>query len=496
MAPTSIYDIARFSACLITLIRVGHTNKAVVVGAGISGLACAFRLEQLGIRPILLEASENAGGAISTINRNGLVFEGGPQCPRFPEPIWRLVRDLGLESEFVVGDRNAKRYILRDGRLHLAPFSVHRLLSTTLVGVKSKYRLLSEAFRNSRPPVAEESLAEFVQRKFGREVLDYLVDPFVSTIFFSDAHDMGMQSAFPVLVDWERSHGSVARGAIGAYKSKQLSRTSTTNTGTNPGTMAVTDALPLLGSFRGGMSAFVQKLSDALKDRIQFSAKVESVAIGPTAYNGSQSCWHLRLTSGENVFADTLVVALPAYEAATLFRQSAPNLSSLLAAVEHSPLGVVVSAYRRSQVHHPLDGFGFMVPQREQLHTICTFWNSSLFPEHAPSGTVLMTSFVRNHTSSELAETSNQTLARAIESENAKVLGINGPPIDREVWQYRQALPQYNVGHAQRVAQIRQDVARLRGLYLAGNYLTGRSIGDCAEAGYQAAENLGRHLAS
>src|SRR5271167_2997876 len=116
-----------------------HTNKAVVVGAGISGLACAFRLQQLGIRPIVLEASQNTGGVIATISRNGFLFEGGPQCPRFPEPIWKLVRDLGLESEFVSGDPKARRYILRDGRLHLAPFSAQGLLSTDLVSVKSKY---------------------------------------------------------------------------------------------------------------------------------------------------------------------------------------------------------------------------------------------------------------------------------------------------------------------------------------------------------------------
>jgi oxygen-dependent protoporphyrinogen oxidase len=476
---------------------VGHTNKAVVIGAGISGLACAFRLQQLGIPPLVLEASAKAGGIISTINRNGFIFEGGPQFPRFPDSVWRLVKELKLGDEFVAGNPKAKRHILRDGRLHPAPFSAPALLSTRLLNLKSKFRLLSEPFQNSHPPATEESLAEFVQRKFGSEVLDYLVDPFISTIFFSDAHNMGMQSAFPALVEWERSRGSVARGAISAYKSKQTALSahiSKSQPQTNSATLAVTDALPSLGSFRRGMGTLTQKLSETLKDHIHFAAKVESVAATAHLNDGTQSYWRILLNNGEEIFSDALVMALPAFAAAVLFQRGAPKLSSLLAAIEHSPLGVVASAYKRNQVRHPLDGFGFMVPQREGLHTICTFWNSSLFPEHAPNETVLMTSFARKQTGSALSEISDELLSQTIEAENAKILGITGGSIDRVVWQYPEALPQYNVGHAQRVAQIRQSLAELPGLYLAGNFLAGRSIGDCAESGFRAAEDLHRHF--
>jgi oxygen-dependent protoporphyrinogen oxidase len=446
-----------------------------------------------------LEASQKAGGVISTVHRNGFIFEGGPQCPRFPEPVWKLVRDLSLEHEFVVGDPKAKRFILREGHLHRVPFSAQSLLSTSLVSVKSKYRIFSEAFRNSQPPAMEESLAEFVERKFGPEVLDYLIDPFISTIFFSDARKMGMQSAFPALVEWERTRGSVARGAIRAYKSKQAtgsSQTSPTRARTNSGTMVVTDALPSLGSFRRGMGTLVQTLSEKLREHLRFSAKVESATTAAALNDGGRSGWRLRLSRGEEIFADTLIVALPSYGAAALFEESAPKLSSLLNTIEHSSLAVVALAYNRNQVRHPLDGFGFMAPQCEGLRTICTFWNSSLFPGRAPDRQVLMTSFARRQANSDLYEASDESLARTIEAENAKILGISGATMDREVWQYQQALPQYNVGHVQTVAQIRQSLAESPGLYLAGNYLTGRSIGDCTEAGYQAAENLRSNLGS
>jgi oxygen-dependent protoporphyrinogen oxidase len=476
---------------------MGHTNNAVVVGAGISGLACAFRLEQLGIRPLLLEASGSVGGVISTISRNGFIFEGGPQCPRFPEPVWKLVRELNLEHEFLAGNPKAKRYILRGGRLHLAPFSVGSLLSTRLVGLESKSRVLSEAFRHSQPPSREESLAEFVQRKFGAEVLDYLVDPFVSTVFFADAHKMGMESAFPALVEWERSGGSVARGAIRAYRSKhslRLPNDSARPARSNSGKLVITEALPTLGSFRSGMGTLPQELASALKEPIRFLAKAEAATIATNPNDGTQSGWRLRLTSGEEIFTAALVMALPAYAAAPLFKQSAPNLSFLLDGIEHSPLFIVSCAYNRDQVRHPLDGFGFMVPRHEGLNTICTFWNSSLFPGRAPDGTVLMTSYARHETAAGLINVSDEALSQTVEAENAKLLGITGTPVSRAIWNYQHALPQYNVGHSQRIAQIGQSVAELRGLYLAGNFLKGRSIGDCAQAGIRAAEDLHSHL--
>jgi oxygen-dependent protoporphyrinogen oxidase len=479
---------------------VGHIYKTVVIGGGLSGLACAFRLRQLGIQALVLEASGRAGGIVSTVRRNGFVFEAGPQCPRFPVSVWNLVRELNLESEFVAGDPKAKRYILRDGRLHLAPFSPGGALTTRLVGPQSKYRLLTEVLRTSQPPVTEESLAEFVERKFGGEVLDYLVDPFVSTVFFGDARKMGMQSAFPDLVEWERSRGSVVRGAIRANRSKKDARaldvgTARGDSGAKHGGLYVTDALPTLGSFKGGMATLPEKLAQKLGEDIHFGATVESVAAARTGTAGRESVWQIRVSGGEEFSAEAVVFAAPASAAASLLQPTAPILGMLLAAIEHAPMGIVSSAYDRKQVRHALNGFGFMVPRREGLHTVCTFWNSSLFPGHVPNGSVLMTSFVRTDTGG-LMTAPYDVFAQMVEAENSKILGITGTPIERTVWRYARALPQYNVGHAQRVKEIRKAESALPGLCLAGNYLTGRSIGDCAESGIQAAEKLRSQIRS
>jgi oxygen-dependent protoporphyrinogen oxidase len=473
---------------------VGHIYKTVVIGGGISGLACAFRLRQLGIQAVVLEASPRPGGMISTVRRNGFVFEAGPQCPRFPAPVWSLVRELNLEKEFVAGDPKAKRYILRDGRLHLAPFSPGGLLATQLVGPRSKYRLLSEVLRNTQPPAEEESLAEFVERKFGAEVSDYLADPFISTVFFGDAHKMGMESAFPDLVEWERSRGSVVRGALRAFKAKRDveksgNGTSRRDSNAKHGGLYVTDALPSLGSFRGGMATLAEKLAEKLGDDVHFGAQVESITAACAEDFPSAATWQIRANGGAEFSAEALVLAVPAHAAASLLQQKAPKLAALLAAIEYAPMGVVSSAYERKQVRHALNGFGFMVPRREGLHTVCTFWNSSLFPAHAPQGTVLMTSFVRSGTDG-LMLASYDVFAETVEAENAKIVGISGAPIERTVWRYPRALPQYNVGHARRVNEIREALNEFPGLNLAGNYLTGRSIGDCADTGFQAAEKL------
>ncbi len=471
----------------------------VVIGGGLSGLACAFRLQQLGIRARALEASSQAGGMISTVRRNGFVYEGGPQFPRFPASVWKMVRDLRLESEFVAGDPKAKRYILRDGRLHLAPFSPGGLLATRLVSPQSKYRLLSEAFRFAHPPAKEESLAEFVERKFGVEVLNYLVDPFISTVFFGDAHKMGMESAFSALVEWERSSGSVVRGAIRAYKSKRgLKPSGDLSPGPHPNSehrsLYVTDALPSLGSFKTGMGTLVQSLAENLGGNLQLGARVDSIVATRSGNAGRESGWRIRVCGGEEFETEAVVLAVPAYAAASLLQQSAPNLGALLAAIEHAPMAVVSSAYHRKQVRHALLGFGFMVPRREGLRTVCTFWNSSLFPGRAPEGTVLMTSFAAGDAS--VLNGPEDALAQTVEAENAKILGISGDPIERALWKYPRALPQYNVGHAQRVRAIREALSGLPGIYLAGNYLTGRSIGECAESGFQAAEELHSRMRS
>ena len=474
---------------------VGYTEKVVVIGAGISGLACAYRLKQLGIPCLVLEAQERPGGLISTIRKNGFLFETGPQFPRFPALLWRLVHELNLQSEFVEGDSGAKRYIVRNARLHRAPFSPGGLLGTRLLGFPSKLRILTEVFGTSKPPLHEESLAEFVQRKFGAEVLDYLVDPLISTIFLGDAHKMGMESAFPALVEWERKHGSLVRGAIRARNSKRQSRkldASPQRTGTNVkrDSLHVTSALPSLGSFRSGMSALPEKLAEKLHGQVRYREGIACVTRIPAENDAAEAAWQIASSNSDKITAEHLILAVPAYAAAQLLANAAPQLASQLNTIEYAPVCSVASAYDRSQVSNALDGFGFMVPRREGWETICTFWNSSLLPGRAPEGKVLMTSFAGRAANNGAQRVGGEAYARSVEAENSRALGIAREPLDRVVWQDPKALPQYNVGHVQRIAVIRNILSMTPGLGIAGNFLKGRSIGECVETGFDAAEDV------
>lgn len=459
-----------------------YSAKVGVLGAGISGLVCAYRLKQAGGSLLLFDAASRPGGILHSVRRNSFLIETGPQAPRFAESIWSIVRELGLDAEFLPGDPKAARFIVRNSRLESAPFSPGGLLSTHLLDFRSKLRLFGEVFSTAHPPADEETLAAFVERKFGPDVLDYLVDPIVSTVFFGDARKMGMESAFPALVAWERESGSLVRGALRSWRKKRASQ----KRASSSPNIRVTDALPSLGSFRSGIAALPERIAATLVPELRLGASVESIVPLPPPDSG----WHIRLASGEAFCFESIVLALPAFAAASLLRESAPGLSALLASIEYAPFCAVSTGYARAQVAHPLRGFGFMVPRRERAESICTFWNSSLFPGRAPKGHVLLTTFAGREATSPLFSVPEDECSRLIERENARYLGIAGDPVERHVWRSPRALPQYNVGHARCVAAIRAALRSLPGLHLAGNYLEGRSIGECAQLAARIAAEL------
>jgi protoporphyrinogen/coproporphyrinogen III oxidase len=451
---------------------VQHQEQAVVIGAGISGLACAFRLKQLGIHPLVLERTERPGGMIASIHKNGFLFESGPQCPRFPAPAWKLLRELRLEDEFIAGPARPKRYIFWRGKLHPAPFSPLTMITTQLVGTGAKLRILADAFGSSRPPQGEETLAEFVKRKFGSEVLDHLVDPIVAAVFLSDPHEMGMESALPAFVEFERRHKSILRGAIRARGARKRAAAAATDRPVrHQNSFTVTDALPPPGSFRTGMATLPRRLAELLGERIRYRAEILSLA----SAQGNGAGWQVQLADGETILAGHLILAVPAHEAARLLCGH-PQVASRLTGIRYRPGYTIGLAYDLRQVEHRLDGFGFMVPRLEGLNTFCTFWNSSLFPDRAPADKLVLTSFAR---SSDPGPCDLEVLARSIEAENGRVLGISGAPLERVIWSSARAMPEYGVGHAKRIAEIQKDLRSIRHLHLIGNYLSGRSIGDC-----------------
>jgi oxygen-dependent protoporphyrinogen oxidase len=451
--------------------------QAIVIGGGISGLCCAYRLRELGDSVMLLEASDRVGGVIQSVEREGFLFEHGPQSFLATEFLSNLIRYLNLEGELLLADPAAPRYILKKGLLHAAPLSPSGLLTTSLLSIGTRYRIISEPLRKTRPPEADESVAGFVRRKFGADLLENLVGPFVSGVYAGDPEKLSLRSAFPQVDKFEREHGSVIRGAIKSRPPKGKPR-------------------PGLASFRHGVATLVSALAQTMVNAIRFQASALSLNMKRT---NTPPRFELQVSHGgasDVLSADTILLTVPTPVAAQIASSLSPRFSDLLARIEYAPVAVVSIAYRREQVGHPLDGFGFLVPRGEGVRLLGTVWNSSLFPGRAPEGHVLLTSFVGGATDPAAVQLGEDALVEMVERELAQVLRIQGKPAARMVQRYEQALPQYNLGHGEIVAGLREEMSRHPGFFLSGNYFAGPSIGNCVEQAYDAAEAAHRFLVS
>ncbi|MBI3661707.1 MAG: protoporphyrinogen oxidase [Acidobacteria bacterium] len=451
--------------------------RTIVVGGGISGLVCAYRLRQLGQDVLLLEESQRAGGVIGTIQQNNFQFELGPQSFLSNPTLLELISSLGLDGELLRADAKAPRYVLLDGALRKVPLGPPDLLGTSLLSFGTKLRLLSEPWRRSQPPDRDESVAAFVRRKFGKDLLENLVGPLVSGIHAGDPERLSLRSAFPAVHQWEAEHGSVLRGAIKSRPPKGTLR-------------------PGLCSFREGVESLVRALTATLGDALSTGTRVERVKRGKANGRSGFEVHVNRRGREETLNSDALVLAVPTQAAAAIAGQISETFRELLGRVEYAPVAVVGAGYRREQVGHPVEGFGFLVPRKEKLTVLGTVWSSSLFPGRAPEGMVSFTSFVGGATNTQLMGLSNEQIAKAAEGEVARVLRISGAPVSRMMQRWERALPQYNLGHGNTIVALEQELRRFPGFFLAGNYLSGASVGCCAEQAVKTAGEVHEYAAA
>jgi protoporphyrinogen/coproporphyrinogen III oxidase len=454
-----------------------ESNHVTVIGGGISGLACAYRLQQLGLPITLLEAEDRVGGMIGTVERDGFFFDSGPQSFQGTEALLNLVRELGIEEKLQRADPKAPRFVLLHGHLQEIPMTPKALLTSSILGTGSRLKLISEAFRKTRPPDKDESVASFVRRKFGHEILEYLVSPFVSGVYAGDPEMLSLRAAFPTLDEWEREYGSVLRGAM---KSRP----------------AQPKGPPPLCSFERGMATLTQALAKNLGKKVRACARGLGIRSPDPA---GRARFDIRIAQGgreESLASSALVIATPAYTAAALLGPLSSSLAHALSGIAYAPVAVIAAGYYRRQIGNPLDGFGFLVPRREKLRTLGTVWNSSLFPGRARDGMAALSSFAGGATDPEIVAKSEDEIAQLVHDENARVLQITGPPAASSVWRHPRALPQYNLGHGHIIEEIRDGMREIPGLFFSGNYLEGPSLGKCVEQGFQTAEAVQKYSQS
>lgn len=456
---------------------------ALVVGAGISGLVCAYALRKAGIDAQIVEAAPQPGGIIRSQRRGGFLLEFGPQSFSATPAIRELCRELGLDREILEAPARAPRFVLVDGALKQVPLSPPAFFASGIFSARTKWSILRDIIGRTAAPSTDESVAGFVRRKFSGELLDKLVGPFVSGIYAGDPERLSLRAAFPQLYEAERTAGSVVRGRIRSGKAARSTR--------GP------KQRPALQTFREGNTTLIQTLAAKLGSALLCGAEVKSVTrSGADSAGRSDSFSAVVNIQGEENTMETqcLVMATPTNTAATLLRTLDPEFASFLSGIEYAPVAIVSLGYRKADIGHDLGGFGFLVPRSAHLQTLGTVWNSSLFPNRSPEGHVLLTSFVGGATNPQAAALPAAELVALVHREVGPLLAIRQPPVFSNVEFYPRAIPQYNLGHAGRVASLANLREKYSNLWLAGNYLRGPAIGACVDHALQVAQEVAKRL--
>ena len=472
--------------------RGSSRDRVVVVGAGLTGLAAAHRLltRPASRRPtevIVLEAKDRVGGAIWTDRVNGFTLEGGADSFITNKP-WALdlCRELGL-GDRVIGtdDRNRRSFVVRKGKLLpvpegfvlMAPGRLLPLLSSPILSIRGKARMLLDLVLPRKTDGADESLAAFVRRRLGREALDRLVQPLVGGIYTADPAELSLKATLPQFPAMERDHGSLILGAIRQAKGGRSSLQVQGASGARYG---------LFASLDSGMDTLPHALLDALPPRTVRTG----TAVRRISRPDPGKPWRVELLDGPPIEAGGVILTTETHASARLIDGFDPELALQLRSVPYASSAIVTVAYPRERIKHPLDGFGFVVPAIEGRSILAASFLSVKFPSRAPSGTALIRVFVGGATQPNLFDLDDAELKTLVRAELASLIGAKGEPLLIEVARHARAMPQYTLGHLDRVAAIRARAAHHHRLVLAGNAFNGVGIPDCVRSGQEAATAL------
>lgn len=459
-------------------------KDVVVIGAGISGLVCAYRLKSLGVDVLLLEKSDRTGGVIQSEIIDGYQIERGPNSSQGTEELLALVEELGITSELAEGNPKAPAYVYFKGQLHPVPSGPGAFLRSKLLSAKGKLRVFKEPFIPARRSSEEESIASFARRRIGSEAAERMVAPFVSGIYAGDAEKLSAQAAFPRLANLETGYGGLFRGMLAKAREARRAKKKAAAM-----LDKATPARRRLVSFKSGMELLPKTLArkmgeDLLTGISNFKFQISNQ---PDRF----SLEFERAGIRQRVTCKHVVIATPARAAATLIRDSSDELSRLLEEIYYPPLVIICLAYGESSIATPLDGFGFLVPPGERMNILGCVWNSSLFKGRAPEGHALVTVFIGGARNTEAAQLADAELVTIAHSELQKVLGISSEPRVVTITRWERAIPQYNIGHVERVRRIEELLRDISGLHIIGNYLHGVSTGDCIKEADRVAKEIG-----
>ena len=487
-----------------------RSRRVVIVGGGISGLTAAHRLthharsNDTALEVLLLESSQRLGGTVRTHQREGFLLEGGPDAfiSEKPEAL-ELATQLGLASHLLETNPARRRsFIVRGGRLRPVPEGFHLLapsrfwpfVTTDIFSWAGKARMALELFLPRRASAEtnddDESLAGFVRRRFGCEALERMAQPMVGGIYTADPERLSLRATMPRFLEMERAHRSIIRAMWHARRHAADDAHSRATSGAR---------YSLFLSFDGGMQMLTDRLAAELPPRtIRLGARVEAINFDTQA-----RLWKLRLsanetargvaptaTAGEMIEADAVCLALPAYASAGLLRGVDAELAGELEDIPYASTATVNLAFRRSDIPHPLDGFGFVVPFIERRKVIACTFSSVKFAGRAPEGHALLRAFVGGALQPEMYALDEDEMIAAVREDLRALLGVERAPLFAHVEKWPRSMAQYHLGHLARVERIRERLQKFPALQLAGNAYGGAGIPDCIRGGHTAAREL------
>ncbi len=459
-------------------------KRIAVVGAGISGLATAYRIEQSLLRAgiefdlQLFESAAQVGGKIGARRERGYLCEAGPNGFLDSKPsTLDLCIDLGLSDRLQRSHEAArKRFIFHHGRLHALPSTPLSMLVSGLLSPLGKLRLAGELWAPVTAPERDTSIAEFGRRRLGAEACARLLDPMVSGVFAGDVEQLSLKSCFPRIAELEQEHGSLIRALI------RLQRQHRRTPGSGPAGPGGT-----LTSFKEGLSELPLAIARQLGERVHCNAPLQEV-------RSRQGGYQLVFAGRPAHDCDVLVMATQAADAVAPLRGVDAALSEVLAQFTYAPVTVVGLGYRQQDIQRDLDGFGFLVTSAARRRILGSLWTSSIFPARAPDGSVLLRSLLGGAKAPALAALSADEAVAVVREELADILGIHAQPDFVEVIKWEQAICQYTVGHAGRLQELDARLMHLPGLFLTGNAYRGVALNDCTLNAERVAQQVAAHI--